>query len=154
MSRISFVFAAILLSLFPSYVNANDRPGGDLPSPQSPIAGSTSARACADSCASNPNCVAWVQVRSQQKCYLKSTVTQSGFISTCPDNFSCQSGLVSGRAFDSKLVPGTWCGDKAQGTVLSCQTGTCSPATTRKCEGWWIFRRCTEVSLPDISVCR
>ena len=145
--------AAVLLSLVPSYVNADDRLGGDLPPPQSPVVGSSNAAACANSCARNPNCVAWVQVRSQQKCYLKSSVTPAGFNPTCPDNFSCQSGLVSGRAFDSKL--GRWCGDKAQGTVLTCQTGNvCMPATTRKCEGWWIFKRCTDLTLVDISVCK
>ena len=139
--------AAFLFLITPSYVNANDRPGGDLPPPQSPIVGSSSARACADSCARNPNCVAWVQVRSQQKCYLKSSVTQSGFNPTCPDNFSCQSGLVNSTL-------GRWCGDQAQGQVLTCQIGRCEPVKTRTCRGWWIFKECTNGINPDVSVCR
>lgn len=101
---------------------------------------------CAAACNSNSSCVAWTFVRAGLKgpsarCFLKNAVPPApSWNSVCQTNFDCVSGYKQAN----------WCGDKSQGDVISCATGTsCNPRTSRSCSGWWIFRSCTTLQTTD-----
>src|SRR5574337_368195 len=93
---------------------------------------------CADACTANSDCLAWTFVRAGLKgpsarCFLKNPVPSPSTNSTCQSNSDCISGYKQ---------PG-WCGDKAQGDVLSCPSGTCNARSSKSCSGWFIFKHCT-----------
>ena len=94
---------------------------------------------CAAACNSNNSCQAWTFVRLGLKsptsavCFLKNSVPAPSWNSVCKTNFDCVSGYKQAN----------WCGDKAQGDVLSCPTGTsCNPKVTQTYETCWIFFKC------------
>ena len=128
-----FFFAIVLLSAnFNAY--GYDLLGSD-------IAGIDvqNADQCAAACNGSSNCLAWTFVRAGLKgpsarCFLKNPVPTPSWNSVCQTNFDCVSGYKQAN----------WCGDKSQGDVLTCQTGTsCNPTRSTSCSGWWIFRKCT-----------
>ena len=97
-----------------------------------------SIQQCADACTANSDCLAWTFVRAGLKgpsarCFLKNPVPQPSTNGTCPTNADCISGYKEP----------SWCGDKGQGDVLSCPSGTCNARSSKSCTGWWIFRQCT-----------
>lgn len=97
------------------------------------------ANQCAVACNDNSNCLAWTFVRaglkgSSASCFLKNPVPKPSWNDVCQTNFDCVSGYKEA----------SWCGDKSQGDVLTCQTGTsCDSRRHTSCTGWWIFKSCT-----------
>lgn len=94
---------------------------------------------CAAACNSNNDCLAWTFVRLGLKsqtsavCFLKNPVPAPSWNSVCQTNFDCVSGYKQTN----------WCGDKSQGDVLSCPSGTsCNPRVTQTYETCWIFFKC------------
>ena len=139
-SLASMLFVVFLCVCASFSAHAYDLMGSD-------IAGSNVSNPdqCAAACAGNPACLAWTFVRAGLKgpsarCFLKNPVPAPSFNAVCLTNFDCVSGFRQA----------SWCGDKAQGDVLTCATGTrCNPRTSKSCSGWWIFRGCTTTQTTD-----
>lgn len=137
------LFAAIVMLSANYHAYGYDLPGSD-------IVGSDvqNADQCAATCndPTHSDCLAWTFVRAGKqgpsaRCYLKhNPVPAPSWNSVCQTNFDCVSGYKQTN----------WCGDKAQGDVLSCSTGTsCKPRMSKSCSGWWIFRSCTTLSTTE-----